>query len=278
MFGTYGSIGSNTLNTVCNGQYFSSKCSHLCLVRQSDRAALDKESEATYSICLQSYSYNYQLLNGDIVPPLKIHQTCLRGELPLMHDLIVIVQNGPAWITTPDRWSSFDQPTLPPLLVAAAVASEFVPAEPDTPTVGLHCIISLDRFSTLSKLLRVIAYVFRFIDNTRSQPEERCYGPICAAEFKEAKSKWVKDVQQDVYKKEIANLKLIARQPKVTRTLLVRQLRLFLDDQKFLQCGRRMHNTPVNEMTKFPYLLPLRHWFTRLVILDIHVTLHHSGT
>jgi len=34
----------------------------------------------------------------------------------------------------------------------------------------------------------------------------------------------------------------------------------------------------VNEITKFPYLLPSRHRFSRLVILDIHVTLHHSGT
>jgi len=50
------------------------------------------------------------------------------------------------------------------LLVAAAVPSEFVPAEPDTSTVGLHCIISLDRFSTLSKLFHVTAYVFRFFD------------------------------------------------------------------------------------------------------------------
>ena len=92
------------------------------------------------------------------------------------------------------------------------------------------------------------------------------------------KLKWLKDVQQDVYKKEIANLKLVTKQPKVSRALLVRQLRLFLDDQEFLRCGGRIHNAPVNEMTKFPYLLPSRHQFFRLIILNIHVTLHHSGT
>ena len=64
----------------------------------------------------------------------------------------------------------------------------------------------------------------------------------------------------------------------MTSTLLVRQLRLFLDDQEFLQCGGRIHNALVNEMTEFPYLLPSRHRFSRLVILDIHVTLHHLGT
>ena len=55
-FGTYGSIGCNTLNTVCDGQYFTSKYSHCCLVRQSDCAASDKESETTSSICPQPYS------------------------------------------------------------------------------------------------------------------------------------------------------------------------------------------------------------------------------
>ena len=187
-------------------------------------------------------------------------------------------QNGPAWITTPTRWPSFDQPILPPLLVAAAVATEFVPAEPDKPAVGLHCIIPLERFSTLCKLLRVTAYVFRFVDNVRARPEERHHGPINATEFKVVKLKWLKDVQQDVYKKEIANLKLVTKQPKVSRALLVRQLRLFLDNQEFLRCGGRIHNAPVNEMTKFPYLLPSRHQFSRLIILNIHVTLHHSGT
>ena len=35
---------------------------------------------------------------------------------------------------------------------------------------------------------------------------------------------------------------------------------------------------PVSEITKFPYLLPSRHLFSHLIILDVHVTLHHSGT
>ena len=114
-------------------------------------------------------------------------------------------QHRPAWLTTPNRWPSFDQPILPPLLVATAVATEFVPVEPITPTVGLHCVIMLDRFNTLSKLLRVTAYVFRFIDNVRDQPDHRRYGPISATEFTTVRFKWVKDVQQDVYKKEIAS-------------------------------------------------------------------------
>ena len=74
-------------------------------------------------------------------------------------------KNGPTWLAKTDKWPSFDQPPLPPLLVAAAVATDFIPADPIMPRNGLHCVISLYRYSTLGKLLCVTAYVFRFINN-----------------------------------------------------------------------------------------------------------------
>ena len=187
-------------------------------------------------------------------------------------------QNGPTWLTTPDKWPLFKQPPLPRLVIAAAVAIEFVPADPATSTLGLLCVILLNRYSTLCKLLRVTAYVFRFIDNVRAQPDHRCYGPVSAEEFATTRLKWVKDTQQTVYIKEITNLQLASKHPKTTRALLVRQLRLFLDTQGYLRCGGRIHNAPVSEITKFPYLLPSRHQFSHLIILDVHVTLHHAGT
>ena len=81
-------------------------------------------------------------------------------------------KNGPTWLTTADKRPLFDQPLLPPLLVAAAVATDFIPADSTIPTNDLHCVILLDRYSTLNKLLRVTAYAFRFIDNLRTQPDQ----------------------------------------------------------------------------------------------------------
>ena len=42
--------------------------------------------------------------------------------------------------------------------------------------------------------------------------------------------------------------------------------------------GGGIHNAPTSELTKFPYLLPTKHPFTRLVIYDIHQRLLHAGT
>ena len=77
-------------------------------------------------------------------------------------------------------------------------------------------MILLDRYSTLNKLLCVTAYVFHFIDNVQTQPDQRRHGPVSAEEFTTLRLKWVKDTQQAVYVKEIANLQLIAKCPKTT--------------------------------------------------------------
>jgi len=50
---------------------------------------------------------------------------------------------------------------------------------------------------------------------------------------------------------------------------LVRQLHLFLDDNNIIHCGGRIHNAPVSELIRFPYLLLQNHPFTTLVIMSV---------
>ena len=185
---------------------------------------------------------------------------------------------GPTWLPTPSQWPSFQPPPLPPLVLAAAVATEFVPAERTPPSLGLHCIISVNRYGSLNKLLSVSAHVIRFVENLKLQPQQRQLGPLTAEELHKVKLMWVKDMQQSVYWREVDNLQLILKKPKTPRVLLVRQLRLFLDKHGLLRCGGRIHNVPLSEVTKFPYLLPAKHAFSKLVVIDLHIRLCHSGT
>ena len=62
------------------------------------------------------------------------------------------------------------------------------------------------------------------------------------------------------------------------RLPLVRQLRLFIDSHGTLHCGGRIHNAPTSEFTKFPYLLPTKYPFTKLVMYDTHQRLLQAGT
>ena len=45
-------------------------------------------------------------------------------------------------------------------------------------------------------------------------------------------------------------------------------LGLFLDSNGLLRCNGRIHNAPVPELAKFPYLLPQYHEFTKLIVFD----------
>ncbi len=58
---------------------------------------------------------------------------------------------------------------------------------------------------------------------------------------------------------------------------LVRQLHLYLDKNGLIRCGGRIHNAPVDELTKFPYLLTPKHPFTNLVIEYTHRNQLHTG-
>jgi hypothetical protein len=57
---------------------------------------------------------------------------------------------------------------------------------------------------------------------------------------------------------------------------LCRQLQLFLDNG-ILKCRGRIRNAPLDELTKFPYLLPAKHPFIKLVVNDAHSRLLHAG-
>ena len=57
----------------------------------------------------------------------------------------------------------------------------------------------------------------------------------------------------------------------------MRQLRLFLDSDGFLRCGGRIHKALLDDVTKFPFLLPLKHPVTELIVHDVHQKQLHSG-
>ena len=137
--------------------------------------------------------------------------------------------------------------------------------------VGLHQIITLSDYSTLARVLRIAAYVLRFVHNCR-HPQTPLVGVLNTTEQPKANLKWVLNAQQQVFSKEIANIRSKSKQ-----SSLVRQLSLFIDSSAALRCGGRIHNAPLSELARFPYLLPAKHHFTNLVIYSTHIAQLHAG-
>ena len=182
--------------------------------------------------------------------------------------------HGPSWLTSADQWPTCSPANVLHLQNIDTDDTQEVNNKPTNPTetCGIHLVIDATRYSRLSKLLSVTVYVLRFGHNLRHS-QDKLTGPITTRELSDAKMIWIKTSQELEYFEEITNLTSQSRKC----TLLVRQLRLFLDNKGFLRCGGRIHNAPISELTKFPYLLSPKHHITKLIMYATHERIHHSG-
>ena len=146
--------------------------------------------------------------------------------------------------------------------------------------MNISKVISCDRYSSLNRLVRVTAYVLRFVKNLRNRIRNNSPAPeastreLTSAEVSAAESLWVKSVQSMSFAKEIEFLK---SRKKNTKPPLVHQFGLFLDGQEILRCKGRINEATLSLTAKIPALLPPKHWFTELVIRDTHERVKHSG-
>ena len=118
-----------------------------------------------------------------------------------------------------------------------------------TKTDGIHNLIDINRFSRYRKLLRVTAYVLRFIQNCRPSTTSDRMVTLSVKELKDAESVWLRSCQATTYGAESTCLK----DGKINLPL-VRQVQLFHGDDGYIRCGSRIHNAPLLEQTRFPPL------------------------
>ena len=123
--------------------------------------------------------------------------------------------------------------------------------------VKLSEVIECERFSKLTKLLRVTVLVQRFIKNCRN-PRNREVTVLTSEKTNSALTLWHKEVQLHLQEKN-------------------ESLGIFEDDNGVLRCKGRIQNSTLPYSTKFPVLLPTKHHFTDLVILHSHDIVKHNG-
>ncbi|XP_028400806.1 uncharacterized protein LOC114523939 [Dendronephthya gigantea] len=145
-------------------------------------------------------------------------------------------------------------------------------------------IIECQRFSTKGRLIRTTAYVLRIIrvlkrrvsaqENTSEGLKKGKSAELTAAELRQAEELWVRAVQQFSFKDELDFL--LSNKTAVAPTY-VTQFGLYIDEQSLIRCAGRIRNAPLSESSKNPILLPKKHYFTDLVIQEVHSRIGHSG-
>ena len=83
-------------------------------------------------------------------------------------------------------------------------------------------------------------------------------------------------IQQEAFEKEIEFVKSKCPRGKNT-PILVNQFDLFIDNKGILRCRSRLSNASVAESSKSPILMPLRHRYSEMIILDAHRKVYHNG-
>lgn len=184
-------------------------------------------------------------------------------------------RNGPHWLLHQPSWPIWIPESTNILTTTTdETTNTQTPMQPLNST-GILMVVDAQRYSTYPKLLRVIAYIQRFIQYCKSTVEHRQYGPVTAEELRMAEVNLLRSAQEEVYS-EVVNV-VASERSNSKRHTIVRQLHLYLDNDRLLRSDGRIHNAPVDYQTKFPILLPPKHRVTDLIIQEAHNTILHSG-
>ncbi|XP_071165983.1 uncharacterized protein [Mytilus edulis] len=141
---------------------------------------------------------------------------------------------------------------------------------------GIDKIINAYRYGSYKKLLRVTTYVQRFIQNCKTTKSIRNTGEIQPDELQQSTILWIRCCQATAYPGEVRALTL--KNAQKTKLPRLRQLQLYLDENNLMRCKGRIHNAPLSESAKHPYILLANHRLSELIVLNSHeLVIVHSG-
>ena len=130
--------------------------------------------------------------------------------------------------------------------------------------MSINSLIPLDRYSSSSCLVRVTAWVLRFVCNSRTRRCGKAHssGYLSAAELNAAETRWLKSLRK---KKAIPTASSL------------RTLHPFFDNLGILRVGGRLTNSQIAYSQRHLVTLSGQHPLTKLIIRAGHARLFHAG-
>ncbi|XP_062704573.1 uncharacterized protein LOC134286891 [Aedes albopictus] len=146
-------------------------------------------------------------------------------------------------------------------------------------------LLDVERFSSWKRMLRVMAYVCRFVNNCRTSNtgQERKIDHLTQLELQKAEECLFRAVQWDSYADELVILTKNQRLPVQKRQPLEKTSALYkispiLDTEGVLRMDSRISAAQrIPAEMKFPVILPKRHRLTMLLLKDLHCKLLHAN-
>ena len=194
-----------------------------------------------------------------------------RGLLPSQLIAQVLWWNGPSWISYPyDQWEISNPKHID--------VNELPESKSHGPVFTIHTtthvdLSFIDRFSSLPRLQRVIAYCLRFIAYVHPMRKRGHTGILSLPELSESLIVCVRATQMFSFKKDIKNLRL-----GLPCSTALQKLTPFLDPRGCIRVGGRLNRSCLDYENKHPLLLPKNSTLTNLIIDYYHKTYNHAGS
>ena len=195
------------------------------------------------------------------IPSRGVSPTELQGKLELW-------RHGPSWTAPTDTDTAVELMEPPKECI-----DEMRIRDRDKPTLNLlntysaEAVLVLGNYSSLRRLLRVTAYVLKFVNAARRKDVAGASQSGCtltAEGVQRAMVYWLKNSQLPMpVMKEFQQWQ--------------KQFGLFQDDHGLWRCGGRLSNAEIAPETKHPILLNRNHHLTTLIIRDCHERVMHGG-
>ena len=141
-----------------------------------------------------------------------------------------------------------------------------------TSTDQAEPLLDLDKYSRLKTVLRITAWVKRFITNARYS--QKTQGELTAEELTAAEVYWVKVTQEHSFNQEISQLK---SGQEVKRESKIKDLKPFLDENSLVSVGGRLQHSDLSFREQHPWVLPTKHRYSELLAQYCHERVMHSG-
>eukprot|EP00731_Ephydatia_muelleri_P011218 Em0006g112a len=136
-----------------------------------------------------------------------------------------------------------------------------------TKSIGCTPMLNCEGFSNLQKLLRVTAYVLKFIELLKSHSDcvQKPSLKLNVDDISKAEAYWIKFAQ-------------VALEEDRRFSPWKQQFNLVLDENRIWRCKGRLANANITDSAKYPILLDSSHHLTCLIVRRCHERVFHNGT
>ncbi|XP_050683548.1 uncharacterized protein LOC126978616 [Leptidea sinapis] len=131
-----------------------------------------------------------------------------------------------------------------------------------------------NRCSNFNALQRIVAFMSRFLKNCKLQNQNRTFGPLTTCELNNSLNLILKICQQESFPEEYNLLTSGKLLPPKNKLL---SLSPFLDDNKIIRVGGRLHSSFYDYNVKHPVLLCRSNRICNLIFQIFHHKLFHAG-